>query len=136
LLLTNAASLPTNTVLLLSNNIATGNPSLLFANGPVFPTNTIMRFTAVNGITSIGGDGTWTGPIFMYGSNIFQIYGGPNLLDLSGPLITTNAGGAGSLQFHGSNTRVANSLRYSGSVTFGVGDGLSAGIDERHHRAL
>jgi autotransporter-associated beta strand protein len=131
LLLTNAASLPTNTVLVLSNNIATGNPSLLFANGPVFPTNNTMRFTAVNGITSIGGDGTWTGPIFMYGSNTFQISGGPNLLNLVGPLITNNAGGAGSLQFHGSNTRVVGSLRYSGSVTFGVGDGLAAGFDER-----
>lgn len=131
LLLTNAASLPTNTVLVLSNNIATGNPILQFANGPVFPTNNTMRFTAVNGIASIGGDGTWTGPIFMYGSNTFQISGGPNLLNLVGPLITTNAGGAGSLQFHGSNTRVAGSLRYSGSVTFGVGDGLAAGFDER-----
>jgi fibronectin-binding autotransporter adhesin len=129
LVLTNAASLPTNTLLVLSNNIATGNPSLLFANGPVFPTNNILRFTAVNGITSIGGDGTWNGPIFMFGSNTFQISGGANQLNLAGPLITTNAGGA--LQFHGSNTRVASSLLFSGSVTFGAGDGLGAGFDER-----
>ena len=129
LLLTNAASLPTNTVLVLSNNIATGNPLLQFASGAVFPTNNIMRFTAVNGIALVGGDGTWNGPIFMFGSNTFQFSGGQNLLNLSGPLITTNAGG--SLQFHGSNTRVAGSLRFSGSVTFGVGDGLGAGFDER-----
>jgi autotransporter-associated beta strand protein len=129
LVLTNAASLPTNTILALSNNITTGNPILQFANGPVFPTNNILRFTAVNGIALVGGDGTWTGPIFMFGSNTFQFSGGPNLLNLAGPLITTNAGG--SLQFHGSNTRVAGSLLFNGSVTFGVGDGLGAAFGER-----
>jgi autotransporter-associated beta strand protein len=129
LVLTNSASLPTNTLLVLSNNIATGNPSVLFSSGPVFPTNNTMRFTAVNGITLVGGDGTWQGPIFMFGSNTFQFSGGPNLLNLAGPMITTNAGG--SLQFHGSNTRIAGSLLFNGTVTFGAGDGLSAGFDER-----
>jgi len=133
LVLTNAASLPTNTVLILSNNISTfGNPILQFASGPVFPTNNILRFSTVNGqsgIAVVGGDGTWTGPIFMFGSNTFQFSGGQNLLDLACPLITTNAGG--SLQFHGSNTRVENSLVFSGSLTIGVGDGLSADIGQR-----
>jgi autotransporter-associated beta strand protein len=83
----------------------------------------------LNGFASVAGDGTWPGPIFMSGSNTFQLYGGLDLLNLSGPLITTNAGGT--LQFHASHTRIGGSLVFSGNVTIGQGDGLSAGFDER-----
>src|SRR6185436_9143472 len=86
LVLNNAASLPTNTVLILSNTVSTGQPSVAaqFSGGPVFATNNTMRLTStvVNGFASVGGDGTWPGPIFMSGSNTFQLYGGQNLLNL------------------------------------------------------
>ena len=129
LVLNSSNALPTNTLLIISNNIATGNPSLTFGNSSVFPTNNTLRFGANNALASIGGDGTWQGTTIMSGSNGFSITGGTNLLNLAGPLITTNAGGT--LAFHGSNTRIGGSLNFSGSVSFGVGDGLSADIGER-----
>src|SRR6185295_7112173 len=77
------------------------------------------------------GNGTWNGPIFMYGANTFSISGGTTLLDLAGPLITTNVG-AGTVAFHGSNTRVRGALIVpSAAVTIGNGDGLGAGFNER-----
>jgi autotransporter-associated beta strand protein len=130
LVLSNSSSLPTNTTLILSNNITTfGNPALQFVNSPVFASNNILRFTAQNAAASIGGDGTWLGPTFMFGSSGFTFSGGTNLLNFAGPLITTNAGG--SVNFHGSNTRLAGPLVFSGTVSIGVGDGLSAGFNER-----
>jgi autotransporter-associated beta strand protein len=129
LVLNNSASLPTSTLLILSNNIATGNPAVQFGNGSVFPTNNTLRFTALNAAASVGGDGTWQGPTIMFGSNSFSFSGGTSLLYLAGPVITTNAGGT--IAFHGSNTRIGGSLIFSGAVTFGQGDGLGAGFDER-----
>jgi autotransporter-associated beta strand protein len=129
LVLSNAASLPPTNMIILSNNITTGNPILVFAGGPTFSTSNIMRMTAVNAAVSVGGDGTWRGPILMYGSNSFQFSGGETLLNLAGPLVTTNAGG--SVAFHGSNTRVAGSLAFNGTVSIGSGDGLGAGFGER-----
>jgi autotransporter-associated beta strand protein len=130
LVLNSAASLPTNTILIISNNIATpGNPILQFGNNSVFPTNNTLRFGANNAAALIGGDATWQGPTIMSGSNGFQISGGANLFYLAGPLITTNAGGT--LAFHGSNTRIAGSLNFPGSITIGQGDGLGADVGQR-----
>ena len=128
LVLSNALSLPTNTVLAISNNISTfGNPSLEFAENPVFQTTNLLRLSAHNSSLSIGGNGTWNGPIHLHGSNnlnIINFQGGTELLDLAGPLITTNVGAA-AIAFHGSNTRIRGALLTPlATVGIGVGDGL------------
>src|SRR6185503_19648543 len=136
LVLTNSQSLPTNGgVLFISNNISTfGNPSLQLANNVVFPPTNVMRVSQANALVSIGGDGTWNGPIFLHGSNNATnliISGGAGLLDLAGPLVTTNLGGI-PITFHGSNTRVRGALIAPlATVSIGVGDGLAAAFGVR-----
>jgi autotransporter-associated beta strand protein len=133
LILTNASALPTTTVLAVSNLTSFGNAAVTFDADVVFPVTSVMRISSQNGqngIVSAGGNGTWNGPIFMHGANTFSIGGGTTLLDLAGPIITTNA--SGPVTFHGSNTRVRGALNIPTSpVTIGVGDGLGAGFNER-----
>lgn len=132
LVLSNANSLPTNSILAVSNLISTfGNAAVAFNGDVVFPATNIMRISSVNGQVSAGGNGTWNGPILMYGSQTFDLSGGTTLFDLAGPLVTTNVGAA-TVAFHGSNTRVRGALIVpSAAVQIGRGDGLSAGFNER-----
>jgi hypothetical protein len=98
LVLTNARSLPTNSILCVSNLISTFGKRRDFDNGDVaFPATNVMRISSVNGVSGIvsaGCNGTWNGPIFMYGARRLALVGGTTLFDLAGPLITTNVGGA------------------------------------------
>jgi len=132
LVLTNASALPTNTILAVSNLTSSfGNAAVSFDGEVVFSANSLMRVSSVSGLVSVGGNGTWNGPIFMQGGNTFTFSGGNTLLDLAGPLITTNVSGSG-VAFHGSNTRVRGALSIpTVPVTIGVGDGLGAGFGER-----
>jgi len=133
LLLPNSNSLPVTTILSVSNLISTfGNASVSFLNDVIFPNTSVMQLSGRNGQVGVGGNGTWNGPVFLHGTNspTITISGGNNLLNLAGPLITTNLGGQ--VRFGGANTRLAGAIiAPAASVTIGVGDGLGAALGER-----
>ncbi len=121
-------SLPANTTLILSNRVTTGNPSLALANNATFPASNPLQISLQNSSVSIGGDGTWNGPVTIGGANALGIAGGVEGLNLLGTIVTN---GTGSVSIEGDKTRIAGLLRFTNSMSIGVQSGLGAGFNER-----
>jgi autotransporter-associated beta strand protein len=148
----NSNSIPDNTTLIASNNTAAGSPFIELGSNGIYNATKTLRLSLFNSAAGIQGDGTWLGPIYIHGSNnILQINlpnKGSNGLYLAGPLITTNRVAtstnltstnfialAGSIQFHGVNTRIAYPLNLSVTdphlnISIGHNDGGGAGFNE------
>jgi autotransporter-associated beta strand protein len=145
----NSNAIPNNTTLWASNNTAAGSPFVVFGSNGIYNATKTLRVSTFKASAQIGGDATWLGPVFMHGSNgIVSIYGGSNGLYLAGSLISTNQVAvtnltatnftpalAGSIQFHGVNTRIKNPLNLAVAdpnlnIAIGQGDGESKGFNE------
>lgn len=122
LMLNNARSLPTNSIVNVSNVANSFTSAGLHLAGNLnMPSNITLRLSSANGSASLSGDGVWNGPISMWGSNTFSFSGGDDGLDLVGPYDTTKAGGT--IQFGGGRTRVRNSISFPGTVQIPTGPG-------------
>jgi autotransporter-associated beta strand protein len=128
LLLTSSSNLPANTTLILSNRTTTGNAALSLGNNAVFPVGNPMNVSLHNAAVTIGGDGTWNGPITLIGGNNFGLYGGADGLNLLGTIITN---GNAKVSIEGDKTRVAGSLKFTNEMGIGVSSGLGAAFNER-----
>lgn len=129
LVLPHALAIASNSLVLLSNTVPTGNPSLTLANDSVFSTNSTLRIYTVNVGVSVGGDGTWLGPILVGGGNSLSLGGGEGGLNLLG--VITNAGLTGPVSIEGSKTHIRGALAVTNSVSIGSSSGLGAGFNER-----
>jgi autotransporter-associated beta strand protein len=141
----NSNSIPNNTTLIVSNTFgAGGSPVVELGSNGIYNATKTLRLSTFNGNAGIQGDGTWLGPIFIQGTNGILSFNvrdrGSNGLYLAGPLTTTRAATsipalAGSIQFHGVNTRIAGPLNISvtdphTSITIGVLDGSAKQFNE------